>query len=296
MIRVKLANKGLLDYNKIMLASLILHPATRRTLEALRHQPPQALLLTGPTGTGKSTVAQAWAEQVAGASAITHVTPDEKGSIGIDAIRDLYRASRTRHTTWRIIILRQADAMSLEAQNAFLKLLEEPRPYVVFLLCADNAEALLPTILSRVQQVALQPVSDEALRALITKRQPSASPTDIQQLLFIAEGRVGVLHQLLDDPTRLQGERQTVQLAKQLLTDPPYERLRRLTTIANDRATCTATLRAMMRITEVQLTKSRSADQQRHWLGIAHALEGALHAITNNGNLKAQLLQLFSRY
>lgn len=280
-----------------MLADLILNPITRSTLEALSQQPPQALLITGPPSIGKTTAALAWAREVTGTQrhAIHHVAPDEKGSIGIDAIRDLYRTSRNRRTDKQIIIIEQAAAMSLEAQNAFLKLLEEPRPHVLFILCAETTESLLPTILSRTQQITIRPVTTAVLDRLIIKEHPEASPADRAQLLFIAEGRVGLLQQLLHDPAKLQREREAVLLAKQLLTASPYDRYRRLGTLTAERATCLSTLGVMMRIAEVQLAKSSTSNELNYWLRVAASLENALFAAEHNGNLKAHLLQLFSR-
>lgn len=49
----------------------------------------------------------------------------------------------------KVYIIREAELMNTEGQNAFLKLLEEPPAWVLFLLCSRNAAALLPTIRSR---------------------------------------------------------------------------------------------------------------------------------------------------
>ena len=59
----------------------------------------------------------------------------------------------------KVYIVREAELLNTEGQNAFLKLLEEPPEWVRFFLCAKNAAALLPTIRSR---CAVLPVSGEA--------------------------------------------------------------------------------------------------------------------------------------
>lgn len=60
-----------------------------------------------------------------------------------------------------IIILTGIDTMRKEAANAFLKLLEEPSGNVMFILTADKTDQLLPTIMSRCQQIRLSPLSQE---------------------------------------------------------------------------------------------------------------------------------------
>lgn len=60
--------------------------------------------------------------------------------------------------TWRIAVLTQAQAMRTEGANAFLKLLEEPGGNTVFILLAERLDQVLPTIMSRCQQVRFAPL------------------------------------------------------------------------------------------------------------------------------------------
>ncbi|MDR8390396.1 AAA family ATPase [Aliifodinibius sp. S!AR15-10] len=67
-----------------------------------------------------------------------------------------------------VIILPNIEEMRTEAANAFLKLLEEPSEDLVFILTTENMEALLPTIISRCQQIRLSPLkTNEIAQALI---------------------------------------------------------------------------------------------------------------------------------
>lgn len=67
-----------------------------------------------------------------------------------------------------IIILDEVDRMKKEAANAFLKLLEEPSPNLMFILTASHPENLLPTVISRCQIVQLQPLTpDEIEQGLV---------------------------------------------------------------------------------------------------------------------------------
>ena len=73
---------------------------------------------------------------------------------------------------WKAVVLMNAERMNIEAANKLLKTLEEPSPKSVFLLVSDQPEALLPTIISRCQRVALPDsasVSADALRNAVAE-------------------------------------------------------------------------------------------------------------------------------
>lgn len=279
-----------------MFANLLLHPQTKAALEALASKPPHALLLTGPAGIGNLTLARAWAKKLTSEAMVTLIAPDEKGTIGIAAIRELYQTTRSKQKTLQVVCFDNAESMSTEAQNAFLKLLEEPREGLIFVLCASSTESLLPTIISRVQHVTVRPIDEASLRNLAAKISPKLSPNDLAQVLFIANGRPGLFARLLNEPTLLEKERSRMQQIKSLLTAEPFERYLSISKLATDRDNCTATLKVMARISSGQLMHSRTSSDAKHWLSLTAALEKALHNISNNGSLKAQLLLLFSGY
>ena len=80
-----------------------------------------------------------------------HVLDGRAGSIKIEAVRDLrvVLGEAPRGSGMRVIVLVEAQSLGVEAANALLKSLEEPRPGVCFLLLAPQRERLLPTLVSR---------------------------------------------------------------------------------------------------------------------------------------------------
>ena len=84
---------------------------------------------------------------------------DDKGrkkrEIGVDQIRQLSRDAVVlpNEAERKVYIIEDADKMNLSAQNAALKLLEEPPGGVMFLLCVENAQLLLPTVRSRCAEI-----------------------------------------------------------------------------------------------------------------------------------------------
>jgi DNA polymerase-3 subunit delta' len=280
-----------------MFDNLLLHESVDATVQALRKNPPQGLLLVGPEGVGKLTLAQAFATSIVShATGVRVISPDEKGTIAIETIRELYKSTRAKQEGQQVVIVERADRMSIEAENAFLKLLEEPRPGLTFILTALQLEALLPTILSRVQHIALQPLPDETIRRFVVGKKPGIAQSDLSQLVFLAQGRPGVAMGLLQEENALPKQRERMQLVKQLLAAKPYERFVLAAKLGSSRDECLETLSAMARVVEVQLGSATATVQAKHWANLAEALEDALTAISHNGNVRAQLLYLFSRY
>ena len=148
-----------------------------------------------------------------------------KASMGVDTVRALREdlALVPNELDVKILIIEDADTMTVQAQNAFLLTLEEPPPFVLFLLLAENAANLLETVRSRAPVFRLGPVDDETLTGWLTHEAPPAlrqaavtllreRPEEFAALLRLSGGAVGVAEELLDDKKRapLMAERETV--------------------------------------------------------------------------------------
>ncbi len=279
-----------------MFGNLLLHDTIAELMNSIVANPPQGLLLVGPEGIGKLSVAQALAMRIVNhPTSVRTIPPDDKGTIAIETIRELYKSTRSRQDGQQVVIIERADRMSMEAENAFLKLLEEPRAGLTFMLTALQLESLLPTILSRVQHIALQPLPDDVIRRFVVSKKPGIAQNDLSQLVFLAQGRPGIATMLLSEGA-LPKHRERMQLVKQLISASPYERFVNAAKLASSRDETVETLNAMARVVEVQLSSVTNVAQAKHWSLLAEALEDTLQAITHNGNVRAQLLYLFSRY
>lgn len=272
---------------------LLIHPGAKQQLDAIAAEPPHAVAILGSSGMGKKTVAQALAHQLAQTEPEL-LEPDDKGSISIEAVRALYRSTRSKRTERQVVVIDHAECMGHEAQNALLKLLEEPRAGVTFILTAPHTEALLPTILSRVQQLNLQPIAAATLRQFIHQRAPDMPAATVAQVMFAAQGRPGVAVALLQDSAALQHMREIMQQAKELMGFSRYQKLARITMLAKDRPQCIQVLEALLHMTSLQLVKANST-KVGQWVNLSNNLQTVLQRLQQNGNLKAQLLWLFTR-
>ena len=117
----------------------------------------------------------------------------EKKQIGVDDIRQVsikpYMADK------KVVIIPDADGITPEAQNALLKVLEEPPEYVVFLILVQNAQLLLDTILSRVMKLSL---------ALYTEADVKKALGGDSAIVAASENNIGKALALSGDETYLE--------------------------------------------------------------------------------------------
>ena len=121
------------------------------------------------------------------------VDDPEKKTVSVDLIRqaraDMY--VQPNESDHKIYLLPRAQDMRTEAQNALLKILEEPPKYGVFILLTDHPERLLPTVRSRCTELSLSPLDENTLRSALQKEFPSASAEDIAAAMGRSGGFFG---------------------------------------------------------------------------------------------------------
>lgn len=103
---------------------------------------------------------------------IIRVTHEKPNTIGVEDIRGQINgdiAIKPYSSPRKIYIVNEAEKMTVQAQNALLKTLEEPPEYAVILLLTTNVDALLPTILSRCVVLHMKPVADNLVKDFLMK-------------------------------------------------------------------------------------------------------------------------------
>lgn len=98
---------------------------------------------------------------------IIEVTHDKPNSISVDDIREQVVndvSVRPYSSEHKVYIIPESEKMTVQAQNALLKTIEEPPEYVVIILLTSNSASFLPTILSRCVLLNMKPVSEEQVR------------------------------------------------------------------------------------------------------------------------------------
>ena len=146
-------------------------------------------LFTGPAGSGRSTLARAFAAALqceqngcgectscklisADAHPDVRMLATDKVIISIEEVRQLvqFAALGSSLGEYRVVIIEDADRMTERTSNVLLKALEEPQPKTVWILCAPSAADMLPTIRSRTRNVVLRLPSTEEVAQLLMQR------------------------------------------------------------------------------------------------------------------------------
>lgn len=101
------------------------------------------------------------------------MTHEKPASIGVDDVRIQINDTvsiRPYSSPYKIYLVDEAEKMTVQAQNALLKTIEEPPAYAVLVLITTNPEVFLPTILSRCIQLKLRPLKDSVVSDYLTEK------------------------------------------------------------------------------------------------------------------------------
>lgn len=206
----------------------IINPDSETLVDLAIQKRPQSLMLIGEVGTGLHTIGQYIAESFKSEPITILPEKNEKvdianGSITVDIMRRLYQQTRTKSDKDRTYIIDYIERMTHQAQNAFLKLLEEPNNNLHFILLSHNASKLLPTIISRVEAIYLKPITDKQTAAFI-KKLGVTDKAKISQLLFIASGLPAEITRLVEDKDYFSIRSQIVRDAKIVINGSLYQK------------------------------------------------------------------------
>ncbi|MFQ6050000.1 MAG: hypothetical protein ACE5J0_03135 [Candidatus Paceibacterales bacterium] len=179
---------------------------------------PHALLFSGQEKLGKKTAALELISSLFKENPLGHpdfilVAPQTKhpsGQIQISQIRNLNWKLSLRPVKAPFVgaIIDQAHLMTREAQNCFLKTLEEPKGRTLLILITEHPNSLLATILSRCEVIKFYPVKKEEIGSYL--REKGISKEKIKKIVKISLGRPGVAIDFLQNPQKLKERTATI--------------------------------------------------------------------------------------
>jgi replication-associated recombination protein RarA len=283
--------------------NLVIHDKTAAQLDKLATKPPHALLIVAPEGAGKRAVAIALIAQLlntteaklVNTAELLTVTPDKDEAFGIDSVRTAQHfmtrkiSQSESRVVQRIAFLPDAHNMTREAQNALLKLLEEPPAGSMLILTATSEQAMLPTIISRCQVLKLQKPTNEQLTQALTAVGYDGSA--IELAVRISDGWPSLALAMLDPKAEHPFATATEQ-ARGLLQQTTFERLSSVDALAKKRELCNDLCYILQQMAHIalQTASEKTLDRWQRVLTASYACQQALGARVNAKLAMTQLM------
>lgn len=268
----------------------LLNNHTKAVVDRFTARKPHALLLTGEQGTGLMTIAKYIESQLRiNNTQLVSLTlqPNEKSTITIDQVRELRLTTKHKNSSGShisiLVIVSTIDDMQTEAQNALLKMLEEPPVGLMFVVLCHDESTMLPTISSRCVKISVLPVSiDEANLYFGSKN------TNLAKNYAISSGLPGLLTQLMDSGEHaLIGD---INNAKQILSYSPYQRLLQ---VDGSYKTAEAAKRLVTALDKICRAALKSGSQNDAWINNSLLVLSAQKKLSARVQAKLVIDELF---
>ncbi|MBU3934732.1 hypothetical protein KKC00_02115 [Patescibacteria group bacterium] len=138
------------------------------------------------------------------------VSPANNSEIKIAQIREVQQFLKLKpyYSSFKAVIIDQAETMNKDAQSCFLKTLEEPKGQTILILISSKPEMLLSTILSRCQIIKFFIVGLSEIKNHLLKEK--LSPEKAEMLAHISDGRPGRAMMFVSEPGKLEKEKQSL--------------------------------------------------------------------------------------
>jgi DNA polymerase III subunit delta' len=226
--------------------------------------------------------------------------PENKQEIPIDDVRQIIKKLQLKavvgadKSVKRTVLIDGANLMSAEAQNALLKMIEEPPPGTIFILTAISDSSVLPTIASRTEKLALTPVSLKEAQDFFKDQY---SPDVIDSAWALSAGTAGLLNALLNEDSK-HPLKIAVETAKKILSLKRYDRLLLLDSLSADKDEFLRVLDALSRITRAlhrAAINSNNSVQAKKMAKARKIINSAIDSLQKNTSARLLILDLALR-
>lgn len=182
-----------------------------------------AHLIVGANGIGKSKVADIFSSLIlnkelfkANVDSIEY--RPKKASIGVDDVREIIEEVNKKpyEGDKKVITIFSGEKLTIQAQNALLKTIEEPPKGVFIIILTTSIEIILETIKSRCQIYKLTPLSNEEIQSYILKKYGNINTIDFSPALSYAGGIPGRLEKFIDDEDLQEARKVVLELIREI--------------------------------------------------------------------------------
>lgn len=239
--------------------TLLLHPITKSRIESILKSTPPNLLITGLPGAGKYSVAMYLAMGSGSISESSNIISFSEKPITIDNVREIIRFAKLKASYKRYVIIEHAETMTNEAQNALLKIMEEPPENFYILATSTHKEYILPTVLSRMSEL---PILTPQVSQVVQFFEDTADEAQVRTLYLMSNGQPGLMTSLLHNNDHYMYE--YIDLAKTILKNNAYERLKTSEQLIKNKTDIPSLLYALIITTKGALHTSITNNQESY--------------------------------
>lgn len=284
--------------------NLLLNPKTEKDIQQLLKKPSHAIIIEGKPGSGKhsiaslcaTTILQTYGQSISDNRFVLSIKP-VKNSISIDTIRNIQNFLKLKtigkQEIRRAIIIEHAELMTIEAQNALLKVLEEPPADTIIFILTSQKIKLLPTLISRC--LLLQVLSIPKSEIIKYFTQQGHADEQINSAYHASNKQIGTMSLILntnDDENPIMYIKQ----AKKLIAMTQYERLAQVDYIVKQKEEIPNLLSAMVIICRAAINttlENNNIKQAKRWHKNYDLVLKTELSLSSNPNPKLLLTNLF---
>jgi len=277
----------------------LLHQTTKSQIDSiLTSHNLNSIGLFGPIGVGKGFLAKFIIRKILETNKPSQ-NPyvkliDCSGNVGIEQIREiksflsLLVPSENRFS--RAVVIEHIEKLSLPAQNAMLKTLEEPPSGTVMIVTSADKNRILPTIISRLQWVNVLPLLPDQLASI------DAAEADKQRAYLLSDGNAGMLYSYLAEPESFADYVLCLDEAKALLASNRFEKLAKIDSIIkNDSYVLDQLFSALAKILRSLILKNPDSPKTKDLAAKLRRVVEAQESLKHNPSQKLLLTTLFSK-
>lgn len=285
--------------------SLLINPRTKKQLDSFLSKPSQALLITGPKGSGKTIIAKKVAIDLLKLQSeksletypyFIQIQKDEgKKNISIEQVRELIKNIKLKipgkQDTRRVVFIESAQDLNDESANAILKILEEPSKETIYILSSHSSSDLPATIVSRCQIINVNPINQVTAQKLL---QDDYQLDLIDSAWRLSEGRPGLMLALLskdmDHPLK-----KAIENAKNFINQTTYQRIIKIDELVKNKDDLADFLEGLNRVLGALTASSvakQNHTQSKKIIKSRRLVQELDSALKNNASSRLILLRL----
>ena len=205
----------------------LIHSLTKKYIHTAIKHPHHNYLLIGNPGSGKFTLASYLANRIDSKIAYNMLHLNTQ-SIAISDVRDIGSFFKLKSPNNRCVLIENIDKMTFEAQNAFLKFLEEPPKNIFIIATSAYPSKLLKTVTSRFETIPVITPKKNDSSEYVAKHSPNAN---FDKNYALSNGNIGLLLSLTENKQHYLNE--YIKQAKNILRSSYFERLKQVDQIIN---------------------------------------------------------------